>query len=52
MEYMTNEEMRDVFAALAMQGLVARGDAGNEYQIASWAYRVADAMLKERDSDF
>lgn len=51
MEYMTNEEMRDVFAALAMQGLVTRGASDNQHQIASWAYKVADAMLKERDSD-
>ena len=44
-------ELRDYFAAKAMQGLMStqhiEGALNNE-SVASWAYGVADAMLKER----
>lgn len=49
-------KLRDYFAALAMQGLVARGDyqAGmdqprREEQWSAAAYRIADAMLLKRE---
>jgi hypothetical protein len=47
--------LRDYFAAMAMQGLIAspRGPADKSDPTDSWvaqtAYLVADAMLKERD---
>jgi len=47
--------LRDYFAGLAMQGLIAspRGPADKSDPTDSWvaqtAYLVADAMLKERD---
>ncbi len=50
------EEMRDIFAALAMQGICAgRDEAGtlvhHGYEwIASEAYKIADAMIKARDA--
>jgi hypothetical protein len=43
-------DLRDHFAANAMQGIIS--GIGEEYlaeeKIASWAYKVADAMLKAR----
>ena len=44
--------MRDHFAGLAMQSLIANIEAGKENQIAlvfNTAYEIADAMLKERN---
>ena len=44
-------ELRDYFAAKAMQGLMSTQNiegALNNESVASWAYGVADAMLKER----
>ena len=43
--------LRDYFAAKAMQGLMSTQHiegAPNNESVASWAYGVADAMLKER----
>ena len=40
--------LRDYFAAKAMQGKLARGDAGYN-DIAAHAYKYADAMLKARE---
>lgn len=45
-------EMRDYFAAAAMQGLLASGD-GDAYAveaIAANAYTIADAMLARREA--
>ena len=44
-------ELRDYFAAKAMQGIVDSSvDAGLETtQIADSAYRIADAMMKARE---
>ena len=45
-------ELRDYFAAAAMQGILAGHQDGahpNIYSLARDAYRVADAMLKERE---
>ena len=44
-------ELRDYFAAAAMQGILAGHQDGahpNIYSLARDAYRVADAMLEER----
>ena len=44
--------LRDHFAGLAMQSLIANIEAGKENQIAlvfNTAYEIADAMLKERN---
>jgi len=43
--------LRDHFAAKAMQGNIASMVEGQEFDPsmgAEWAYKVADAMLKER----
>jgi hypothetical protein len=43
--------LRDHFAGLAMQGNIASMVEGQEFDPsmgAEWAYKVADAMLKER----
>jgi hypothetical protein len=45
-------ELRDYFAAAALQGILAGHQDGahpNIYSLARDAYRVADAMLKERE---
>ena len=50
--------LRDYFAAQAMQGLIARESSGafdfavfpnDPWRVASWAYDVADQMLKVRE---
>lgn len=42
--------LRDYFAAKAMQGEIASGDASHHIEnIASRAYAIADAMLKARN---
>jgi hypothetical protein len=43
--------LRDYFAALAMQGMLAYGsyELNEERKVAEWAYRQADAMLKEKN---
>lgn len=43
-------DLRDYFAAKAMQAFVAKSDNNviAEYEIAEWAYWVADAMLIRR----
>jgi hypothetical protein len=45
------ESLRDLFAALAMLGAVASAQSIDKAQCASWAYRMADAMLAERDKE-
>jgi hypothetical protein len=42
------ESLRDKFAGLAMQGLLASNNNWSEDDIAMSAYEQADAMLKER----
>lgn len=43
--------MRDYFAAKAMQGELASGEASQKAEnIAEWAYSVADAMIKARSA--
>ena len=43
--------LRDYFAAQAMQGLLNNGMHPNVYQLSADAYRVADAMLEARKND-
>jgi hypothetical protein len=41
--------LRDYFAAKAMQGMMADHTRDNSpAEISEWAYKIADAMLKER----
>ena len=43
--------LRDYFAAKAMQGLVVDGVGSiMDEELADWAYRLADAMLKLREA--
>ena len=44
--------LRDYFAGQAMQALLQFGTYGVDEKdgAAEWAYRIADAMLKERDN--
>lgn len=43
--------LRDYFAAKAVQGLVVDGVGSlMDEELADWAYRLADAMLKARDA--
>jgi len=46
-----NNELRDIFAALAMQALIkeAYGSGVTNRWVAHNAYKYADAMLDERD---
>ena len=44
--------LRDYFAAKAMQAYLTAPDTGWEFdEVASAAYEMADAMLKERSND-
>ena len=51
----TGMSLRDWFAGLAMQGELASQDSENIIEslelLASYAYEVADAMMKARDED-
>jgi hypothetical protein len=43
---MNDEDLRDLFAGMALQGLSSRGvTEGSEPRVAAWCYRIADAML-------
>ena len=42
------DEMRDIFAGLAMQALMSQ-EAATPKWVAHQAYKYADAMLEERD---
>jgi hypothetical protein len=46
---MTNDDLTDFFAGLAMVGLLPREDLTNKPQLmAKYAYERADAMMEER----
>lgn len=54
----TGMDLRDYFAAKAMQGLMARVEQGgfdfsrcpnDVKRVAMWAYDLADAMMEERN---
>jgi hypothetical protein len=43
---MNDEDLRDLFAGLALMGLASRGVMdGSEPRVATWCYVLADAML-------
>jgi hypothetical protein len=47
-------DLRDYFAAKAMQGIVSSShpnDNISESVCASWAYQIADAMMRAREKD-
>ena len=51
-----NLDIRDYFAAKALQGFLARDDVFNfemfkqdPWRVAMWSYEAADAMLAERE---
>jgi hypothetical protein len=46
---MNDEDLRDLFAAMALQGLTSRGvTAGSESRVAMWCYILADAMIEAK----
>lgn len=46
---MNDEDLRDLFAGLALQGLTSRGVMeGSEPRVATWCYVLADAMLEAK----
>jgi len=52
LQYNDSGELRDIFAALAMQALIkeAYGSGVTNKWVVHQAYKYADAMLDERDS--
>lgn len=47
-------DLRDYFAAAAMQGLLASSDPNRDIckaTYAGWSYRIADAMMEARKDD-
>ena len=48
-EYSNGVTLRDFFAAKAMQGLLSDGVGSlSDDELADWAYKLADAMMKAR----
>lgn len=45
------ETLRDLFAALAMLGELVTAESVDKKECASWAYRMADAMLEARNKE-
>ena len=46
---MNDEDLRDLFAGLALMGLSSRGVHENsEPQVAAWCYKIADAMIEAK----
>lgn len=43
--------LRDWFAGMALDGIIASGDQSKAGLIASWCYQLADAVLAEREKD-
>ena len=42
-------DLRDYFAAKAMQGILSRENYdGSHFDVSMWAYDIADAMMKAR----
>jgi hypothetical protein len=41
--------MRDVFAGLAMLGMIARDTSSNRWEMVHHAYQIADAMMEARE---
>lgn len=48
---MNDQDLTDLFAALAMQGLLASGQGvRNKYDFAAFVFDLAEAMVEERAS--
>jgi len=46
---MNDEDLRDLFAGMALQGLTSRGVMdGSEPRVATWCYVLADAMIEAK----
>jgi hypothetical protein len=46
---MNDEDLRDLFAGLALMGLTSRGVRdGSEPMVAAWCYTLADAMIEAK----
>ena len=46
---MNDEDLRDLFAGMALQGLSSRGvHEGSEQRVAAWCYSIADAMIEAK----
>ena len=46
---MEDDDLRDLFAGMALQGLTSRGvHEGSEQRVASWCYRISDAMIEAK----
>ena len=46
---MNDEDLRDLFAGMALQGLSSRGvHEGGEQRVAAWCYSLADAMIEAK----
>lgn len=43
--------LRDLFACFALAGIVTRGEITNQYEIARDAYKIADAMIYQKEKD-
>ena len=45
-------DVRDIYAMAAAMPIISRrmdGEKGDAEQVARWSYKIADAMLKERE---
>ena len=40
--------LRDWYAGMALQGILSNGQSSDRWNIEEWAYKLADAMLKEK----
>lgn len=46
---MNDEDLRDLFAGMALMGLTSRGVRdGSESMVAAWCYTLSDAMLEAK----
>jgi hypothetical protein len=46
---MNDDDLRDLFAGMALQGLASRGVMeGSEPRVATWCYVLADAMIEAK----
>lgn len=49
--YASDMELRDHFAGLALQGLLAKYGCKTDKGTARFAYEIADAMMEARDNE-
>lgn len=49
--YWGGMSLRDWFAGMALQGILASGDKSKREVLAGWSYQLADAMLVELAKD-